>query len=335
MAHANDPNRCDYCGVFNQINSVLRENYRVCTECGTVQKQDCSRELQAQTFAQSRAQSIVEEYQQPGTKLSKRYLHTMSRANRATLSKAQSRMKNLVHKLEDIVHSLQCCKMLSDRATSIMYRVLRDEKVKRIKKDELLCSVSLMFAAREAHIQYTFREVAESCVNVTKKEICRVYKRYERILSKVAQRRTIEVDVVRFTPMIPRFATSLGLGFLEQKKIRSLFAQINRCADLCTLNPMTRLSVAIYRTMGKHKPNCELVSRACNVSAHTIQKSSELVDEYLNDPDGPTDGLQLPRRSPQKTDVRGARDGEQGARDGEQRSTKKISAIAARYTRRN
>ena len=232
------------------------------------------------TFDHSLATKLVKPWQLAGEHMVKSGLkRTAAQAHKNCLTKSQTRMTKLIKKMELIVMILSCSPRISERAIMIMYDMLNTKSLKRIKKDELLCSVSIMFAAREARIHYTFREVAEACQNVERKEICRVFKKYERVLSKLSK--MLNIDQVKFSPMIPRIGSLLGLDFLEQKKIRKLFGQINSTSELSTLNPLTRLSVAIFKIMGQTKLNCENVSVACSVSTHTIMRSTELVELIL------------------------------------------------------
>ena len=276
----NDPILCEGCGAKNTIINDIRENICVCTGCGVVQRK--SQPPRIVTYATSVASKIVEPWHLAGQRVELRGLQRAAvQAHRLSLTKAQTRMLNLTKKIDSIVEKLHCCARVSDRATRIMFTMLNTSSLKRIKKDELLCSVALMFAAREARIHYTFREIAGACENVSRKEICRVFKIYERIISKLSSALKIDVDPVKFSPMIPRFGSRLGLDFLQQKKVRFLFSQINGSAKLSTLNPLTRLAVAIFKTMGETKQNCDDVSIVCSVSAHTIIKSSELVTLVL------------------------------------------------------
>ena len=282
----NDP-ICENCKAKNAFIYDHRENICTCTRCGVVHR-NTRQTTNTRTFTESQHSTTVEPWQQPGSFVGASQhkrggLATIStRLYAASLSRPQARMRNLLTKLERIVEKVGCCERIASRSKRIMFKVLNTSSLKRIKKDELLCSVALIFAAREARIQYTFREIADACENVERKEICRVYKKYERALAKVGTNtKKMDVEIVKFTPMIPRFASSLGLDFLKQKKVRLLFSKINGSSELSTLNPLTRLSVAIYTTMGKSKANCDAVSLACNVSVHTIQKSTDLVERSL------------------------------------------------------
>ena len=261
----------------------------MCKCCGVVQRR---KKLPVVcTFNESQTQQLVEPWQHPGSLIQTDKNKTISRTSvqlfKTGMSKPKTRMYNLVKKMDTIVTNLECSERLHKRALNIMFMVLNMNTLKRIKKDELLCSVALVFAARECQIQYTFREIANACNNVERKEVCRVFKRYERVLSKTCiDMRRIDTEKVKFTPMIPRLGSYLGLDFLDQKKVRILFSKINRSSELCSLNPLTRLSVALYKVMGQSKENCERVSMACNVSTHTILKSTELIEEIFvgNDP---------------------------------------------------
>jgi len=159
-----------------------------------------------------------------------------------------------------------------------MFTVLRNERLKkkRIKKDELLAAVCILIASREAHIQFSYNDIASSCENVSGTEIGRKFKLYERELCKGTER-FLDLDRIRFIGMLDRFTSGLDVDFFARKKMRRLYRKINEHQELATLNPLTRLSCAIYMIMGKTKDNCREVSRACNVSEHTIIRSTDLV----------------------------------------------------------
>ena len=145
---------------------------RICTDCGTVQG-NCNDVTMGQTFANSQQNNVTAHYQQLGGFVDKKFKITQQRVNQTCNSKAQNRMRNLTKKMDNIIHSMHICKRIADRASVLMYKSLENTKMKRIKKDELLAAVCIVLAAREARIQFTFREIAQNCENVTKKEICR------------------------------------------------------------------------------------------------------------------------------------------------------------------
>ena len=251
----------------------------VCTDCGVVQKgMDAVR--MAQTFNQSQQNSVTAHFQQLGcVAVDKKYKFVQLQANVLTKTKAQNRMQNLTKKMDSIADRMRLCKRITDRASILMYASLENKKMRRIKKDELLAAVCVVLAAREARIQFTFREVSEACENVTKKEICRVYKQHERVLGK--QEKKLDIEQIKFSSMINRFTSLIGIEWMEQKKMRKLYNKINQQSELSTLNPLTRLACSIYLIMGQKKENCAMVSLACNVSEHTILRSSVLVRQFI------------------------------------------------------
>jgi len=266
----------------NDIINDLKQNVCVCRDCGTVLG-NCDQIIQGQTFDQSCQMSVTEHYQQLGSFVDKKHRISQMRINQKSNSKAQNRMRNLSKKLEDIQHKMSLCKRITDRASVLMYTSLQNKNLKRIKKDELLAAVCIILASREARIQFTFREISSACANVTKKEICRVYKMHERVLNKQITRNTkLDVDRIRFSGMINRFTSLLGIEWLQQKRMRKLYNNINRKPGLSTLNPLTRLTCAIYLIMGETKENCANVSLTCSVSEHTILRSSELILQHIS-----------------------------------------------------
>jgi len=162
---------CVNCKKKNLIDD-LKQNIRICTDCGTVQG-NCNETTMAQTFSESQQNNVTEHYQALGCYVDKKYKMAQMQINQKCNTKAQNRMRNLSHKLENIVEHMGICKRIADRSSVLMYKSLQNKKMKRIKKDELLAAVCIILASREARIQFTFREVADACENVTKKEICR------------------------------------------------------------------------------------------------------------------------------------------------------------------
>jgi len=107
---------------------------------------------------------------------------------------------------------------------------------------------------------------------------------HERVLNKQEKhpRKKLDVEKIKFSSMISRFTSLLGIAWLEQKKMRKLHTKINKQPELSTLNPLTRLACSIYIIMGQTKENCVNVSLVCNVSEHTIVRSTELVLKAIN-----------------------------------------------------
>ena len=271
---------CKECKI-DSIVTNMRENYIVCTNCGTIQG-NANESTMSQTFEESKQTSATNHYEALGGFVDKKFKIAQYQTNQITNSKAQNRMRNLTKKLENISGQMQLCKRIVDRASVIMFSSLKNKSLKRIKKDELLAAVCVILAAREARIQFTFREVSEACEKVTKKEICRVYKQHERVLNKQNGKKLMDLDQIRFDQMINRFTSILCIEWLNQKKIRKLYNKINKEPDLATLNPLTRLACSIYLIMGEEKNNCHDVAKTCNVSQHTILRSTELVKGLIN-----------------------------------------------------
>ena len=254
---------------------------RICTDCGSVLG-NCNDVTMGQTFHQSQQNRVTQHYQPLGGFVGNKYKIAQLRVNQITNTKAQNRMKNLSKKLENISYKMSLVKRISDRASVLMFKSLENDKMKRIKKDELLAAVCIVLASREARIQFTFREISAACENVSKKEICRVYKQHERVLNKQARGRTrLDLDQIRFEGMINRFTSKLCIEWSDQKKIRRLYNKVNKQSSLSTLNPLTRLACAIYMIIGEDKENCRMVSLVCKVSEHTIIRSTELITENI------------------------------------------------------
>jgi len=273
---------CSNCKSSNLIDD-LKQNMRTCTECGTVNG-NCNDVTMGQTYANSQQNNVTKHYQPLGGFIDKKYKMTNLRVMQDSNTKAQNRMKNLSKKLENISFQIGLVARITERASVLMFKSLENKQMKRIKKDELLAAVCVVLASREARIQFTFREIAEACENVTKKEICRVYKQHERVLNKQKQKRgrlKIDLDQIRFEGMINRFTSILGIEWLDQKKIRKLYYSVNKQPQLSTLNPLTRLACSIYLILGQEKTNCSNVSITCSVSEHTIIRSTELILKHI------------------------------------------------------
>ena len=119
---------CKNCFGNNFIDD-LRQNDRICTDCGTV-KESCSDLTSGQTFNESQQNGITEHFQSLGSFVDEKYKLTQVRVNIQHDSKAQNRMKNLSKKLEDIGFRMKICKRISDRASVLMYESLKNKKMK-------------------------------------------------------------------------------------------------------------------------------------------------------------------------------------------------------------
>tara|TARA_B110000196_G_scaffold275025_1_gene252253 strand:+ start:4357 stop:4881 length:525 start_codon:yes stop_codon:yes gene_type:complete len=172
---------------------------------------------------------------------------------------------------------MQVALIIQNRATFVVKYILKRKfKVKQVKKDELLCAVAVYMALREHRVPMTYREVADHCHKVKEKEICRIFKIYERSLC-MGKIKVLDLTHVNYKLMVPRFCGMLGMEFLEQKKVRQRMTKVDKaCVDLKALNPMTKFAVAVKIEY----PDTDLdnLHIVCGVSKHTIMKSVALLN---------------------------------------------------------
>ena len=167
--------------------------------------------------------------------------------------------------------------IIRHRSTYIVKYILeRKDTVKQVKKDELLCAVAIYMALREHRVPMTFREVANYCNKVEYKEICRIFKIYERTLC-MGKKKILDLQHINYKLMVPRFCGMLGLEFLEQKRVRKRMTAVDKkCVSLKALNPMTKFAVAVK--MEYPDTDLDNLHLVCGVSKHTIVKSVALLN---------------------------------------------------------
>jgi len=252
----------------------------VCTGCGLVIGRA---RLEVCTFEQSQAMSPVAFDEQCGSAFAPRrgLARVQQVANKESLSKSQSRQRNLRKKLGKICDRMEINQGQRERARFVMFRILNCDELRRVKKDELLAAVSLMVVFREQGVERLFEEIASNCENVRKKEICSTYKTYERVICK-GKGALFRVNCSDCRALVPRFCSMLGLDFKHEKRIRKFYKTINGLPACSTLNPLTRLAVALNLSVEEVREHLEAISIVSNVSQHTIQKSTELVKAEFN-----------------------------------------------------
>lgn len=241
---------------------------RVCLSC-YVTRPDVSAQM---TFDQSQAMSGFDpRFQQPSSFISgtKRCGIRLvdKRARHDSKSATAKRMTNVLKFLETHCEKLGCSEMVRQKAVHYMYEMIRRSEMKRVKKDELLSIVSVCIAAREHRLTYTFSELADVCDNVRKKDICKCYKIYQRVPSlRCAREPAVLAD------MVPRYCSKLMLEFKQEKRVRKCVRAIDKDCEMRTMNPLTKLAVAInVATDGDRVSNISVV---CGVSEHTITRST-------------------------------------------------------------
>lgn len=269
MSFLDRPLRCPHSNLVLNY----RENTKVCTGCGCVVgtiKQEIDTFDRMQNYAhQSKIGSVV----------NKKYKNVQKKAERYSQTPTARRLIRVRRLLDDLCESIDVSTLIKARATFLMrYILIRKSEIKQVKKDELLCAVCIYMALREQNVPLTYREIAHHCKKVEPKEICRIFKIYERVFCMVSDP-LLKCDTVNYQMMVPRFCGLLGIGFLEQKRLRKRIKQVNKkCVSLKSLNPMTKFAVAVRLEFGD-VVSIEDLHIICGVSKHTILKSVALLIE--------------------------------------------------------
>lgn len=256
------------------------QNDVICSDCGLIV--GCPKPT-TDTFNRLQSYSQQEDL---GGCVDTKYSAVQRRADVTVLSTGERRIRRVRAIVSALCSRLGVLQRIENRSQSIVkYIVTNKETVKQVKKDELLCIVSICMAGRESKFPYTFRELASACQNVKPKEICRTFKMYERqiCMEKVKQRKRprVQLDNCSYNLMIPRFCDLLGMDFLAQKKIRIRLGDVRRhCYKMKALNPMTKFAVAVLIEFPDTSvDNIHLVT---GVSKHTILKSVALFKESVS-----------------------------------------------------
>lgn len=143
-----------------------RSNDRICTACGCVGRWVPPTE---QTFHES---SFNGPPRLDGSGF-QRTLHHGTLLNVARRVDAwnggyhQNRLKVLNASIEELGSKLRCNERIVRTAKTQLRLIMKLKRVPRVKKDELLCIVSICFAARKTSSPYSFRELARVCYNVS------------------------------------------------------------------------------------------------------------------------------------------------------------------------
>jgi hypothetical protein len=202
------------------------------------------------------------------------------------------RLANLLTILERHCDELGAAAMVREKARYYMHAMARASGagMKRVKKDELLSIVSVCLAAREYRLAshrvwrhpplspyqharaapaqtYTFRELADVCQNVSKKDICKCYKVYQR-----APAMPCSQDPPVLSDVIPRYCAKLDLGFASEKDVRRCVKRIDADNVLRTMNPLTKIATAL--NVASEGQELVRIGAVCGVSVHTITRST-------------------------------------------------------------
>lgn len=254
-----------------------QQNDVICTDCGLVV--GCPNPS-TDTFDRLQSYSKQEDL---GCLINSKFSTVQKRLDTEVLSTGERRIRRVRSIVSALCTTLGVLQRIEDRSQSIVkYIVSNKETVRQVKKDELLCIVSICMAGRESKFPLTFRELAGACQNVKPKEICRTFKMYERqiCMEKIKQQKRprVQLETCSYNLMIPRFCGLLGMDFLAQKKIRVRLGDVRkRCYRMKALNPMTKFAVAVLIEF----PNTcvDDLHLVTGVSKHTILKSVGLLNE--------------------------------------------------------
>lgn len=251
-----------------------KQNIVVCTDCGVVL--GCPKP-NTDTFDRMQSYSKQEDV---GSCVKSKYATIQKQLDTKVLSTGERRIRRVRSIVTALCERMGVLQRIEDRSQSIVkYIVGNKETIKQVKKDELLCIVSVCMACRESKFPYTFRELAAVCHNVKPKEICRTFKMYERQICmekiKHCKRPRVQLETCSYNLMIPRFCGMLGMDFLQQKKIRRMLGEVRRkCYKMKALNPMTKFAVAVLIEFPK--TSVDEIHLVTGVSKHTILKSVAL-----------------------------------------------------------
>lgn len=269
-------------GECSHKNTIVdyRQNDVICTDCGLVV--GCPVPT-SDTFDRLRDYSMQEDLGSRVEPQHRKYSVAHKRTDSVALSKGERRIRRVRSLVKDLCDQIGVLPRIETRSQSIVKYIVSNKKtVKQVKKDELLCVVSICIACRESKFPYTFRELAAVCENVKPKEICRTYKMYERLICmakmKINKRPQVLLEPCSYNLMIPRLCGLLGLDFLAQKKIRRRLVAVKKvCYKTKALNPMTKFAVAVLVEF----PHTDLneVHIVTGVSKHTILKSVALFND--------------------------------------------------------
>jgi len=102
----------------------------------------------------------------------------------------------------------------------ICYHQINKKHKKKTKKDELLAAVCIAIACRQSSVSRSFKELAQRCSNVTRKELGRAFKTYTRLLTNVNTHFKME-------EMVPRYASRLGMDGRDQLFCEYIVKQVS------------------------------------------------------------------------------------------------------------
>lgn len=260
------------CVHLNTI-ADYKEDSKICIDCGCVIGRIG---LAVDTFDRMSEYSTQRKI---GSVVNKRFKSAHQRAERNAESLTERRLTRVTRMLDDLCDEIGVTQLIKRRATFLIEHILTNrDTIKQVKKDELLCAVCVYMGLREQQVPLTYREVAHHCKKVKPKEICRIFKIYERHMCMV-KKPLITCASVNYKMMVPRFCGLLGIDFFQQKLIRRRMTAVDKkCVSLKSLNPMTKFAVAVRLEFGE-RVSVDDLHLVCGVSKHTILKSVALFDE--------------------------------------------------------
>lgn len=270
----NDPTSCTNCGS-NDLIIDCRANDRVCRACGVIGRWVPPTQ---QTYHESsfNGAPLNDGDNLPRTLHHGALLNVARRADVWTGGYKHTRIRQLNSTLDELGSKLRCNERVIRTSKLQLRRILKLGTVPRVKKDELLCIVSICFAARKTTSPYSFRELAKVCSNVHKKEICRTFKQYERRLGKDERLDAMSLDY------IPRITSTLGLPFRTERNIKMIVKAFEGYPNIRAMNPLTKIAVGVTIIHPKNELFIAKIAAVCGVSPHTLNKACHLACTEAN-----------------------------------------------------
>ena len=184
----------EYCKICRKETKCVNDHkqaIKICTNCGTVLKtmiqsdnlsfKECFSESSSVNKSMSdRLGSVIPESSKGLSKLNRQI---NKKFRQSKMSNSNGHKKN-IEKLENMIQNMWV--QLGYETYSRFYycsiyflNKIINMKGRQIKKGELLCILTIILTCRKHRIAFTFNHLSSICKNVSKKEICKCYKRYK------------------------------------------------------------------------------------------------------------------------------------------------------------
>ena len=187
-----------------------RQSCVTCTNCGVVSR---AHQIQSEqdTFENSKRISWIEQVGDVptlGTGIGSDHRSSLVRMHQRLQTPQSRRASKITNMIDNMCSDMSMTTRISDCAKRCYYQINKRHK-KKTKKDELLAAVCIAIACRQTSVSRSFKELAQRCNNVTRKELGRAFKTYTRLLKGVNTHFKIE-------EMVPRYTSKMGMAGKEQ-----------------------------------------------------------------------------------------------------------------------